>query len=128
MNIEDLLVDELESRFKKLRTDNTLSEEDDSKAVDKTAKLLDKYIELERVHNERADKEAIRENDALMKQKQLDEDKKDHLIKNILSAAGIALPLLVTIWGTKVSLKFEEEGTFTTMAGRNFVGNLFRRK
>ena len=127
MNIEDLLVDELDAQFAKLRTEN-LKPEDEKAVVDSLAKLLDRKIEMDRVHNDCVDKAATRESEQLMKQQQLEEEKKDRLIKNIISVAGIALPLLVTIWGTKVSLKFEEEGTFTTMAGRNFIGNLFRRK
>jgi hypothetical protein len=56
------------------------------------------------------------------------DDKRDRLIKNIIGAAGIVLPLIVTIWGTKVSLKFEEEGTITTQMGRGFIQRLFPKK
>ena len=127
MNIEDLLDDELDAQFEKLRKEN-LSPEEEKATVDTIAKLMDKKIEIERLRIDGADKEAIRENDMLMKQQQLKEDKKDHTIKNILSGLGIALPLLVTIWGTKVSLKFEEEGTFTTLMGRGFVSKLLHKK
>ena len=127
MTIEDLLVDELDAQFEKLRTEQ-LKPEEEKAVVDTLTKLMDRKIEMDRVHNEYVDKEAIRENDKLMKQQQLEDEKKDRLIKNILSAAGIALPLLVTIWGTKVSLKFEEEGTFTTIMGRGFINKLLPKK
>ena len=128
MKIEDLLVDELDAQFEKLRTDNTLTPEQEKAVVDNIAKLMDRKIEIDRLEADCADKEAIRANDALMKQQQLQEEKKDHLVKNILSGLGIALPLLVTIWGTKVSLKFEEEGTFTTIMGRGFINKLLPKK
>ena len=127
MNIEDLLVDELDAQFAKLRTEN-LKPEEEKAVVDNLAKLMDRKIEMDRIHNDCVDKAAARESEQLMKQQQLEDEKKDRLIKNILSAAGIALPLLVTIWGTKVSLKFEEEGTFTTIMGRGFINKLLPKK
>lgn len=63
-----------------------------------------------------------------LKIQQLQADKRDRLIKNIISCAGIGLPLLVTIWGTIVSLNFEKEGVVTTGAGRGFINKLFHWK
>ena len=127
MDIEDLLDDELDAQFKKLRTEK-LSPEEERAAVDNIAKLMDRKIEIGRLQADTADKEAIRENDMLVKQQQLKEDKKDHVIKNILSGAGIVLPIILTVWGTKVSLEFEKEGTVTTMMGRGFINKLFPKK
>lgn len=127
MNIEDLLVDELDAEFKTLRT-TTVGSEEHRAAGDMLVKLLDRKIEMDKVKNEAKDKEATRESEQLLKEKQFEDEKKDRLIKNILNAAGIALPLLVTIWGTKVSLKFEEEGTFTTIMGRGFINKLLPKK
>ena len=79
--------------------------------------MFDKKIEMDKVESEQ-----------LIKKQQLEDEKKDRLVKNIMTAAGIALPLLVTIWGTKVSLKFEEEGTFTTIMGRGFINKLLPKK
>ena len=127
MNIEDLLVDELDAEFQTLRTAEVGSDEHRA-AGDMLAKLLDRKIEMDKVKNDALDKEAIRKNEQLLKEKQFEDEKKDRLIKNILNAAGIALPLLVTIWGTRVSLKFEEEGTFTTIMGRGFINKLLPKK
>ena len=127
MNIEDLLEDELDAQFTKLRTEE-LKPEEEKAVVETLTKLMDRKIEMDRVHNDCVDKEATRKSEQLLKQRQLEEEKKDRLIKNIISAAGIALPLLVTIWGTKVSLKFEEEGTFTTIMGRGFINKLLPKK
>lgn len=127
MNIEHLLYDEIETEFEKLRDKDPGSDEHKA-IVDELVKLMDRAIEMEKVNNDCDDKTEVRENDRAMKQQQLDDEKKDRLIKNIIGVAGIVLPLMVTIWGTKVSLKFEEEGTFTTIMGRGFINKLLPKK
>lgn len=127
MNIETLLYDAIETDFETLANAEVGSDERKA-TVDELTKLMDRMIEMEKVTNDCKDKTEIRENDQTMKMQQLEDDKKDRLVKNIMGAAGIVLPLLVTIWGTKVSLKFEEEGTFTTIMGRGFIQKLLPRK
>lgn len=80
-------------------------------------KLMAKLVEMERLEVEHQEKVV-----------QMNEDKKDRIIKNVLQGLGIGLPLLVTIWGTNKSIKFEQDGTITTFAGRNFFNNLFKKK
>lgn len=127
MNIETLLYDEIETEFEKLRSIEPGSEQYKT-TVDGLTKLMDRAIEMEKVDNDCKDKTEIRESDRFVKMQQLEDDKKDRLVKNIIGAAGVVLPLLVTIWGTKVSLKFEEEGTFTTIMGRGFIQKLLPKK
>lgn len=127
MNMETLLYDEIEAEFEKLRTAEPGSEQYKI-TVDGLTKLMDRAIEMEKVSNDCDDKAKTRESDELMKQQQLRDDKKDRIVKNIISAVGVVLPLIVTVWGTKVSLKFEEEGTFTTLMGRGFVNKLLPKK
>ena len=127
MNIENLLYDAIETDFETLAS-ATVGSEERRATVDELTRLLDRAIEMEKVNNDCVDKTEIRENDKLAKQQQFEDDKKDRLIRNITSAAGVVLPLLVTIWGTKVSLQFEKEGTFTTIMGRGFIQKLLPRK
>lgn len=127
MNIETLLYDAIETDFDKLAKPD-LNPEERKATVDELTKLMDRMIEMEKVNNDCEDKAKTRESDELLKQKQLEDDKKDRLIKNVISVAGVVLPLAVTIWGTKVSLKFEEEGTFTTIMGRGFINKLLPKK
>ena len=127
MNIETLLYDAIETDFEKL-ADGNLSSDERRATVDELTKLMDRAIEMEKVTNDCKDKTEIREIDRVVKMQQLSDDNRDRLIKNIIGAAGVALPLLVTIWGTKVSLKFEETGTFTTIMGRGFINKLLPRK
>ena len=149
MNIEHLLYDEIETEFEKLR-DKTPGSEEHKAIVGEIVQLMDRAIKMEQVNNDCTDKTETRENELrlrqeqfereqamkqeqfeseqAMKKQQLDDEKRDRLVKNIISVAGIALPLIVTIWGTKVSLKFEEEGTFTTIMGRGFINKLLPKK
>lgn len=127
MDIENLLYDEIQTDFERLR-DEKLEPEKRKATVDELTRLMDRAIEMKKLEDDCKDKAAARESEQAARLQQLEEDKKDRIAKNVIGAAGVVLPLLVTIWGTKVSLKFEEEGTFTTAAGRNFVNNLFRKK
>lgn len=116
MKFEELLDDDLQSEMQKLRT--TPYDHKDYKGVsDTVGMLLDKKIKIEETKSEQ-----------LFREQQLKDEKKDRMVKNVLTAAGIALPLLVTIWGTRVSLKFEEEGTLTTIMGRGFINKLLPKK
>jgi hypothetical protein len=127
VNLETLLYDEIDTEFDKLSSLEPGTEQHKA-AADTLAKLMDKAIELDRVESERMDKEATRKSEQLLKEQQLKDEKKDRFVKNIIGAAGVVLPLIVTIWGTKVSLNFEKEGTFTTIMGRGFIQKLLPKK
>ena len=58
----------------------------------------------------------------------MEDEKKDRLIRNCISAAGIIIPSLLTIWGTFKTFKFEQEGTVTTIMGRGFINKLLPKK
>ena len=116
MNFEDLLEEDLVSEMEKLRT-TPYDDKNYGAVSDTVVKLMDRKIEIEKAKSEQ-----------LFREQQLKDDKKDRLIKNIIGAAGVVLPIAVTIWGTKVSLKFEEEGTFTTIMGRGFINKLLPKK
>lgn len=116
MRIEEQWDEDLVSELEKLRT-TPYDDKSYGTVSDTVEMLMDKKIEMEKVKNEQ-----------LYREQQLKDEKKDRLIKNIIGVAGIVLPLVVTVWGTRVSLKFEEEGTFTTAIGRGFVNKLLPKK
>ena len=58
-------------------------------------------------------------------EKQMKEEHKARLIKNLIDIGAIVLPLGVTLWGVKASLYFEDENTITTTVGRKFMDKLF---
>lgn len=97
-------------------------------AVDEIAKLMDRAIEIEKVENEAVDKKETRENEKLLRLKQMADEKKDRLVKNCLTGASILSGIGVTVWGALKSWKFEETGTVTSTAGRKFINNLFSKK
>lgn len=127
VNIENLLYDEIKTEFDKLNQLEPGTEQHKA-AADTLAKFMDRAIELDKVEIECEDKKATRESEQLLKEQQMKDEKKDRLIKNIIGAAGVVLPLIVTIWGTKVSMRFEKEDSFTTIMGRGFIQKLLPKK
>lgn len=121
--LDDVIVNEL----KNLK--DTKGETDEYKAtVECVTKLMDRSIEIKKLTFDQTNKLSRQVIDDKAKVKQDEEDRKDRLIKNCISVAGIVIPALITIWGTLKSLKFEQEGTVTSMAGRAFVSRLFPKK
>lgn len=144
MDVEALLRDEIKENLEILKRYGEGTEEH-KKTTDDTVKLLDRLIEFEKIRNERVDhnskidqfdiehelkeKQLNNEREELeLKLRQFEEDKKDRLIKNVIAAAGIVIPVWLTIWGTLKSFEFEKEGTITTTMGRGFISRLFPKK
>lgn len=126
-NIETLLHEEIQDGFDALSRMERGTEIHKT-TVDEVAKLFDKAIEIEKIEIEAKDKAKAREIEASLKRAQMEEDRKDRRVKNGIALGGIVLPLAVTIWGTFKTLKFEEEGTVTTMMGRGFINKLIPKK
>lgn len=127
MNIEDLLNRAICEDLENL--ENVEFGSDEYKVgVDGVTKLIDREIQLRQLEIDSLDKEDSRKTENEFKAKQLKDGRIDRIIGYVINVAGIVIPVVVTIWGTKVSLKFEEEGTITTTAGRNFFGKLFSKR
>lgn len=140
-----LLEDEISAEFNTLK-DMELGSEQYKTAVDQLTKLMDRSISLEKLDNESNDKAKDRESDMnykteqltsdkeyrgsdiALRKEQMDNDKRDRLIVNIITAAGIIIPSFITVWGTYKTLKFEEQGTVTTIMGRGFINKLLPKK
>lgn len=86
-------------------------------AVDSMTKLMDRAIEIEKLEASETQTE-----------KQMKEEHKARLIRNLIDIGGIVLPLAVTLWGVKASLYFENENTVTTTVGRKFMDKMFNFK
>ena len=126
-NIETLLHEEIQDGFDAL-SKMERGTEIHKTTVDEVAKLFDKAIEIEKIEIEAKEKAKSREIEASLKKAQMEEDRKDRRFKNGIAVGGIVLPLAVTIWGTFKTLKFEEEGTVTTIMGRGFINKLIPKK
>lgn len=123
MSIETLLRGEIEEEFSKLN-EMKVGTEEYRTTVDGLTKLIDKAIDIEKIEAEIETKNA----EMAFKTKQMEEENKDRLIKNVIAVAGVVIPVGVTIWGTLVSFKFEETGSITTIMGRGFINKLLPRK
>lgn len=127
MEIEKLLHDEIVDELGEL---NTLELGSDKYKVttEGIVKLMDRAIEMDKLSKELDERQANRNEDLELKYRQIDAEIRDRKIKNVITVVISGVGTIVTIWGTLKTLKFEEVGTVTTMAGRNFINNLFKRK
>lgn len=127
MEFENLLTEEIQAEIETLKG-MELGSEPYKVAVDGITKLIDRSIDIEKYSAERKEKAEEKELEAYWKERESVEEKKDRRIKDGIAIAGIVLPIIVTIWGTKASFKFEEEGTITTIMGRGFINKLLPKK
>lgn len=111
MEVRALLNEEIQSEFEGLK-EIEIGTETYRTTVDGIAKLMDREIEMRKFDVEK---------------EKTEDERKDRFVKNIIAVAGIAVPTVVTIWGTFKSLKFEETGSITTIAGRNFFNKVFKK-
>ena len=125
MKIETILQEEIKSEFEELKG-MELGTDEYKSTVDGLTKLVDRAIKIEELNNDAQDK-IYKENELDLKQQQIEEEQKDRKVRNSITVASIVIPTIVTIWGTLKTLKFEEVGTVTTNAGRNFMNRLFKK-
>ena len=141
VEVEELLSKEILEEIETLSKMEVGSEEW-KKTIEGLSKLLEKSNEMDKIKAEqdkikaerdkfKAEQEAQNENRMLennWREKQAKEERIDRWVKNGIAVAGILIPVGVTIWGTLVSFKFEEEGTITTIMGRGFISKLLPKK
>lgn len=126
-NIETLLHEEIENEFEILG-DMTVGSDEYETAVNGLTKLYDRAIELEKLKTETELKQDQQNVDTELRAEQLKDERRDRVVKNVLTGAGIGIPAAITIWGTIKSIKFEETGTITTIMGRGFIQKLLPKK
>ena len=123
MSIQKLLREEIESEFKEL-SKITPGGDEYRVAVDGITKLMDRAIEMEKNEIDRQDRIDARDSENELKTKQMEDEKKDRFVKNLLTGVGTIGGLVVTIWGAKKAWKFEETGTVASPVGRSFINKL----
>ncbi len=123
MDIKELLEEAIYKRIDEFNDLEVGTEEFKSEA-DVLAKLTDRVIEIEKVRVDYQERVNDRENEIELKQLEMDDERKDRFIKNCLTGASIVTGVGLTVWGTLKSLKFEEDGTVTTIVGRGFINKL----
>ena len=123
MSIQRLLREEIESEFKEL-SKITPGGDEYRVAVDGITKLMDRAIELEKNEIDRQDRIDARDSENELKTRQMEDEKKDRFVKNLLTGVGTIGGLVVTIWGAKKAWTFEETGTVASPVGRSFINKL----
>lgn len=91
-------------------------------AVEGLYKLMASGIEIEKIHVDKEDKAETRKSENEFKQKQLKHERFDQIARNVIAGVSVIGGFAMTAWGTIKSIKFEETGTITTMAGRTHIG------
>ena len=127
MSIKSLVDDEIRSEIEEISKIEVGSEKH-KVSVDALAKLLDKSIELEKLDVEAQEKYESRMAENELKKKQMEDEKRDRFVKNVLTGVSVVGGFGVTIWGTLKSLKFEENGVVTSIMGRGFIQKLLPKK
>ena len=127
MSVKHLLNEEIVSEIENLNK-VPLGSEEHKIAADALAKLLDKSIEMDKLDLEYQDKADSREAANDLKRIEIEEEKKDRRVKNVLTGVSVIGGFAVTIWGAIKSLEFEKTGTITTIMGRGFIQKLLPKK
>ena len=127
MSIKHLLNVEIEAEIKELNK-MEVGSEGHKAAVDALAKLLDKSIEMDKVDIEATERYDSREAENELKWQQVNDEKKDRFVKNVLTGVSIIGGFGLTVWGTIKSINFEKDGTITTIMGRGFIQKLLPKK
>lgn len=127
MSVKTLIVEEIQDEIKELNKMEVGSDTYKT-TVDGVTKLTDRFIEIEKLEIDREFKASTQSIEEGFKLAEMENEKKDRLIKNCLTGLSIITGVGLTVWGTIKSLKFEEEGTVTTIVGRGFINKLLPKK
>lgn len=122
--IDELLDEEIRNEIEGL-SDFESGSEEKLKAIKGIAELYKLKIDEYRASAEAIDKEERRKSEDSLKSVELDDNKKDRLIKMCLAGAELVLPLIFYAVWMRRGLKFEETGTFTSTTFRGLF-NRFR--
>ena len=126
-NIETQLNVEMKKEFEEL-AEMEAGTEKHGNTINGLSKLMEKAIEIERLHMEAEEKAETRRAENELKLKQLKSERIDQITRNAITGVSVAGGFILTVWGTIKSIKFEETGTITTFAGRSFFNKLFGKR
>ena len=95
--------------------------------VEGISKLADRAIELEKLEIEHREKMVSREIERELELMKIEESRKERFWKNCVAVGTFLGGAGLTVWGALKSWKFEETGTVTSTAGREFMKKFFKR-
>ena len=127
MSIRNHLVSEIEDELKELEKIQVGSEQHKN-AVDSVTRLVDRVIEFDKQAYESEVKDQTIENDRNFKEEQLKIDKRDKIIKNLITIGGSILTGAALVTATVFSAWFEKDDNWTNEGGRNAIRELLHFK
>lgn len=127
MSTERLLTDVIDHDLETLK-DMEVGTETYKSTVDSVTKLIDRMLEIDKFNNELNEKIEARETEQEIERERMEHERKDRFVKNCLTGFSIASGVVLTVWGTFKTFKFEETGTITSTMGRKFINSLFFKK
>lgn len=135
MSTKALLEEEIQSTIGEISRLDVGSEEHGT-ATEALAKLLDKYNAMERLEVEIREKydskeaeNALKEAEYALKEEQLKHEKRDAIIKNILTGLQVvACGIMIPVWGVKAAAKYEEEGVFKNVWTRAAITDILPKR
>ena len=128
MGNKNLLYEELEKELKELSR-MQIGTEQYKVAVDGITKLTDRIIEIDKLDSEKDAKELeniARMEEQELKREQLKSEKRDRIVKNVITVGGAIMSVAVYALAFIASTNFEREGTFTTEGGKNSIRQLLK--
>lgn len=127
MSIRNHLVSEIEDELKELEKIQVGSEQHKN-AVDSVTRLVDRVIEFDKQAYESEMKDKTIENDQNFKEEQLKIDKRDKIVKNLITIGGSILTGAALVTATVFSAWFEKDYNWTNEGGRNAIRELLHFK
>lgn len=128
MGINNILRDEFEKEVKELSR-MQIGTEQYKVAIDGITKLTDRIIEIDKLDSEKNAKELesiAQMEEQELKREQLKSEKRDRIVKNVITVGGAVLSVAVYALAFIASTNFEREGTFTTEGGKNSIRQLLK--
>lgn len=127
MGIKRILIEEFEKELGELGR-LEVGTDKYKNTVDGVTKMADRIIEIEKNEQELSNREIARDDENEFKAAQIADEKRDRLIKNVLTGLNVIGGFGLAAWAFVASMNFEKEGTLTTEGGRSALRQLLRFK
>lgn len=125
MSFKRILDEEIINELNELKKISVGTEEH-KVSVDALTKLMDRKIELEKLEVESKTQDLNRDIETNLRLQQMESEKRDRLIKNVLTGVSTVGGLLCAGLAFVASINFEKEGTLTTEGGRSALRQLLK--
>lgn len=125
MSFKRILDEEITNELNELKKISVGTEEH-RVSVDALTKLMDRKIELEKLEVESKTQDLNRDIETNLRLQQMESEKRDRLIKNVLTGVSTVGGLLCAGLAFVASINFEKEGTLTTEGGRSALRQLLK--